>query len=120
LPVGGADVYAFVVDIWCRIERAARPEPLLRRVSPEELPRACVQRVDVAVVGAEVDVLARERNAVLDLVAGLVAPDGASRGRAERVDLPGPVADVDEPVRDERRRLGRAHPHPPAQLARVG
>src|SRR5204862_6656882 len=116
---GAADVDAVVGDGGGRVERAARPEPLLRARLPEELSGARVQRVDMAVVRAEVDVLPGEREAVLDLVAGLVAPDRSAGGRAQGIDLSGPVSDVHEPVRDDARRLGGPHLHLPAHLARV-
>ena len=84
------------------------------------LPGARVERVDVVVVGAEVDAAAGVGDRVLDLVAGLERPAGRARGRAERVDLAVPVADVDDPVEHERRGLGRPDLQAPAQLAGVG
>src|SRR4029077_7085502 len=103
LAVGRADVDAVVPDGGGRIKRPKAAEPLLGRRLPDELAGLRVQRVDVMVVGAEVDAPTRERDRALDLVAGLERPARRARCRAERVELPGPVADVTGPVVDERR-----------------
>ena len=94
-----------------------RAEARLARGAPDLPARACIQRVDVAVVGADEEPVPRERDAALHLVARLEAPADAARPLVEGVDLAAPVARVDPSVRDERRRLGGADPLRPARLA---
>src|SRR6185503_10652971 len=67
LAVGRADVDPVVRDGGGRIERPEAAEPLLGRRLPDELAGLRVQRVDVMVVGAEVDAPTRERDRALDL-----------------------------------------------------
>ena len=77
------------------------------------------KRVEVVVVGADVEPPAGERERSLHLAAGAVAPDRLPRLRVEREDVAVPVADVDAAVRDERRGLARADRPPPAHAARA-
>src|SRR5919206_3032344 len=99
------------------VKGAVPAEPRLGRGAPDPAAGAGVERVDVAVVGADEEAVAEERRAALHLVAGLEAPDDAAGARVEGVDLPAPVADVHAPVRDEGRALGGPDLRDPARLA---
>ena len=120
LAIGRADVDAAVGDRGRRVEGSARAQPLLSRGAPEELAGARVERVDVVVVGAEVDAAARIGHRVLDLAAGRERPARAPGRGIEGVDLAVPVADIDDAVDHERRRLARPDRDLPPDLARVG
>src|SRR5207253_10376749 len=73
------------------------------------------QRVETAVVGAEEDVAAIERDRALHGAAGVERPDGLPVDRAEAVDVPLGVADVDPVTDDERRRLAGSEVLAPAE-----
>ena len=120
LPVGRADVDAPVRDRRRRVELAAAAEPVLRARPPDHLARAGADRVEIAVVGADEEPVARLRDRALDPALALERPAHAARPLVERVDAAAPVADVDAPVGEERRRLGRADPRPPADLPEAG
>src|SRR5919201_1700492 len=117
LSVGRADVDAAVRDRRRGIEPAAVTEPRLRRGAPDPPAGPRVEAVEVAVVGADEEPVARERDGALDLVARLEAPDDLARALVECVDLAAPVADVDATARDERRALRRADLCAPPDLA---
>src|SRR5207244_182007 len=100
-----------------RVGAAAGAEPLRAGGAPVLAAGARGERVEVTVVGADEEPVAEQRRASLHLVAGLEAPADAAGALVERVHLPAPVADVDAPVRDERRGLRRADLRSPARLA---
>src|SRR6185295_18166163 len=107
LPVGAADVDAAVRGRRRRVELAALAEPLLRRRLPEQLPRLAVQGVEMVVVRADEDAIARDRDAALDLVLRLEGPLELPVDRVERVHTAAPVPEVDDAVDDDGRRLTR-------------
>src|SRR5207247_3795939 len=83
---------------------------------PEQLAGSGIQTVDVVVVGAEEEPAAGERRGALDRAAGLEAPADPARVGVERVHAPAPVADVEQPVCEQRGCLARPDPRAPAHL----
>src|SRR6266542_6064180 len=120
LAVGRADVHATVSDGRRRVEGTAAAEAPLSSRAPDQLPGARGERVDVRVVGPEEDAVSGEGDAALDRTVTVGLPTYLARALRERVHVAAPVPHVHEPVRDERRRLARADPMPPADLAGTG
>src|SRR5205085_5388813 len=101
------------------VEAPRAAEPRLARRAPGEAAGARVEGVDVAVVGADEDAAAAatEGERALHRPARLERPAPAAGAGVDRAHGAGPVADEDEPVRDERGRLGRAERRAPADPA---
>ena len=76
------------------------------------------ERVDVGVIGAEVDAVAGERDRALDQAACMEVPAQVAGRGGEGIDVVGPIADDDEPVGEERRALRRPDRPLPADPAR--
>src|SRR6266576_4508244 len=74
LSVGRADVDAAVGDRGIGVERAGAADPWLRGRAPDLLAGVQVERVDVGVVGAEVDAIPRLRDRPLDQPPRLEVP----------------------------------------------
>ena len=97
----------------CPAARAA-PAPMPRQIC---LPVFAFSAVDVVVVRAEEHAAVRVGDRALDGAARLDVPEQRPVCCVERVDVAAPVADVDAPLDDERRRLARAEREAPALLA---
>ena len=78
------------------------PEPLLGRGAPDLLAGASVECVDVAVVGADVDLSVRVRRGAFHRATGCEDPARLAGPSAQGVDVAVPVAGVDETADDER------------------
>src|SRR4051794_34143828 len=74
LPIGRAEVDASVGDGRVRVEGAGAADPRLRRGAPDLLAGARIERVDMRVVGAEIDAVACERDRSLDQPTRVVVP----------------------------------------------
>src|SRR2546430_1069771 len=108
LAVRRAEVDAPVRHGRVGVEGAGAADPRLRARAPDLLAGADVERVDVRVVGAEVDASAGKRDRSLDQAARVVVPAQVpGRGR-EGVDVVRPVADDDDVAGEERRALAGA------------
>ena len=66
-----------------------------------------LERVDVRVIGAEVDAVAGERDSALDQTADVEVPAQVAGRGGEGIDVVGPIADDDETIGEERRALDR-------------
>jgi hypothetical protein len=117
LAVGAADEDAAVRGRGRRIERPAPAEPRLCRGPPGELPRSRVDRVDAAVVRADVDTAAGMGQRAFDPAVRSECPAGTPCAGVERPDPAVPVADVHTTVHDERRRLVEPCGASPCDLA---
>ena len=113
------DVDAAVRDRRRRVEVLPVAEALERRRPPAQLARAGVQRVEMAAVRGHVDRSACIGGSGDDAVVRAVAPPHLPRPRVERVHVPVPRAEVEDPVDLERRGLDRPRPEAPQLASRA-
>ncbi len=120
--VGAADEDAAVGDRRVRIEPAAAADQrALGPGLPDQLAGARVERVHVAVVGAEEDLVRRIGGAPLISPPAVNDQRSAAGAGVERVELVVARPDVEDAANDDRRRLGRPEleaPELPAGLRR--
>src|SRR5581483_11409737 len=115
--VGRADVHASVRRRGRRVELRVAEEARVGRAAPDAAAGARRERVDVPVVGADVDAVAADRDRSLHRAADVLPPDDVAVACVERIDVAEPVADVDALADDGGRRLARADVPAPAELA---